>query len=291
MKLLIIGGTGFIGRNLKNYFGKKNNFKVYAPTRQELDLFDDNLCFKYIKKLKPDIVIHAAVDITSVENTLKVFFNIYNANEYFGHMIQIGSGAEYDKRAYQPKMTEKLFKKSVPIDTYGLGKFCIANFLEDNKNKKITNLRLFGIFGNYEDYSRRFISNNICNSLAGLPVSLNRNMLFDFIWVDDFCIFLDSIFDKIPLSSISYNFCSGNPVSLLELARIINKLMNNSTDIIIKNPGMNPEYSGNPAMLFNEIGKFNFTPFERSINKLIEFYKETLTAKDLEIFRGKAIGK
>tara|TARA_B100001996_G_scaffold382631_1_gene375002 strand:+ start:930 stop:1805 length:876 start_codon:yes stop_codon:yes gene_type:complete len=291
MKLLIIGGTGFIGRNLKNYFGKKNNFKVYAPTRQELDLFDDNLCFKYIKKLKPDIVIHAAVDITSVENTLKVFFNIYNANEYFGHMIQIGSGAEYDKRAYQPKMTEKLFKKSVPVDTYGLGKFCIANFLEDNKNKKITNLRLFGIFGNYEDYSRRFISNNICNSLAGLPVSLNRNMLFDFIWVDDFCIFLDSIFDKIPLSSISYNFCSGNPVSLLELARIINKLMNNSTDIIIKNPGMNPEYSGNPAMLFNEIGKFNFTPFERSINKLIEFYKETLTAKDLEIFRGKAIGK
>ena len=31
-----------------NYFEKKNDFKVYAPTRQELDLFDDNLCFKYI---------------------------------------------------------------------------------------------------------------------------------------------------------------------------------------------------------------------------------------------------
>ena len=290
MKLLIIGGTGFIGRNLKNYFEKKNDFKVYAPTRQELDLFDDNLCFKYIKKLKPDIVIHAAVDITSVENTLKVFFNIYRANEYFGHMIQIGSGAEYDKRVYQPKMTEKLFKNSVPIDTYGLGKFCIANFLEDNKNKKITNLRLFGIFGNYEDYSRRFISNNICNSLAGLPVSLNRNMLFDFIWVDDFSIFLDSIFDKIPLSSISYNFCSGNPVSLLELAQIINKLMKNSDEIVIKNPGMNPEYSGDPSMLFNEIGKFSFTPFESSISKLIEFYKKTMTSEDLEIFKGKAIG-
>ena len=290
MKLLIIGGTGFIGKNLKNHFENKNDIKVYAPTRQELDLFDDNLCFEYVKKLKPDIVIHSAVDITSVENTLKVFFNIYNASEHFGHMIQIGSGAEYDKRAYEPKMKEILFKNSIPIDTYGIGKFCIANILEDSKNKKITNFRLFGIFGNYEDYSRRFISNNICNSLVGLPVSLNRNMLFDFIWVDDFCNFLDSIFDKIPLSSISYNFCSGNPVSLLELAQIINKLMKNSDEIVIKNPGMNPEYSGDPSMLFNEIGKFSFTPFESSISKLIEFYKETMTPGDLEIFRGKVIG-
>ena len=53
-------------------------------------------------------------------------------------MIQIGSGAEYDKRAYKPKMKEALFKNSIPIDTYGIGKFCIANILEDSKNKKIT---------------------------------------------------------------------------------------------------------------------------------------------------------
>ncbi len=291
MKLLIIGGTGFIGKNLVQYFKKKNDIKVYSPTRQELDLFDDNSCLDYVKKLKPDVVIHSAVDITSVENTLKIFFNIYNANEYFGHMIQIGSGAEYDRRVYQPRMTEDLFKGSIPIDTYGLGKFCIANALEDNRNKKVTNLRVLGIFGNYEDYSRRFISNNICNSLAGLPVSLNRNMLFDYIWVEDFCAFIDSLFSKLPLPSISYNFCSGAPVSLLDLAQIINKLMNNNTEIIIKNTGMNPEYSGDPSMLFNEVGDFSFTSFEHSIGALIEFYKKTMTGEDLERFRSNAIGK
>ena len=291
MKLLIIGGTGFIGKNLKKYFEKKNNFDVYAPTRQELDLFDDSSCLEYVKKLKPDLVIHSAVDITSVENTLKVFFNIYNANKYFGHMVQIGSGAEYDKRAYEPRMKESLFKKSIPIDTYGLGKFCIANFLENTVNNKVTNLRLFGIFGSYEDYSRRFISNNICNSLAGLPVSLNRNMLFDFIWVDDFSRFLHGIIDKLPLTRTSYNFCSGSPVSLVDLAEIINRLMSNSTDVIVKNSGMNPEYSGDPSIIFNEIGDFDFTPFESSIGKLIKFYKETLTDEDIETFRGRAIGK
>ena len=291
MKLLIIGGTGFIGRNLKKYFERKNNFEVYAPTRQELDLFDGSSCFAYVKNLKPDLVIHSAVTITSVEDTLKAFFNIYNASEHFGHMVQIGSGAEYDKRAYVPGMKESLFKKSIPIDTYGLGKFCIANVLENSKKNKVTNLRLFGIFGSYEDYSRRFISNNICNSLAGLPVSLNRNMLFDFIWVDDFSRFLDGILDKLPLSSMSYNFCSGSPVSLITLANIINKLMSNSTDIVVKNPGMNPEYSGDPSMLFNEIGDFDFTSFESSISKLIKFYKTTLTADDIKIFRDNAIEK
>ena len=277
MKLLIIGGTGFIGKNLKQYFEGKEDFEVYAPTRQELDLFDDKACLDFVKKLKPDLVIHSAVDITSVENTLKVFFNIYSTKDYFGHMVQIGSGAEYDKRAYEPRMKESLFKKSIPIDTYGLGKFCIANVLENNEKNKVTNLRLFGIFGRYEDYSRRFISNNICNSLAGLPVSLNRNMLFDFIWVDDFSRFLHSVLGKLPLSSMSYNFCSGSPVSLINLAEIINKLMSNSTDIIVKNPGMNPEYSGDPSMIFDEIGEFDFTSFESSISRLIEFYKKTLT--------------
>ena len=291
MKLLIIGGTGFIGKNLKKYFEKKKDFEVYAPTRQELDLFDDISCLEYVKNLKPDFVIHSAVDITSAENTLKVFFNIYNANKYFGHMVQIGSGAEYDKRVYEPRMKESLFKKSIPIDTYGLGKFCIANVLENTANNKVTNVRLFGIFGSYEDYSRRFISNNICNSLAGLPVSLNKNMLFDFIWVDDFSRFLDGLLDKLPLKRTSYNFCSGSPISLADLAEIINHLMNNSTDVIIKNPGMNPEYSGDPSIIFSEIGNFNFTPFESSISKLIKFYKETLTDEDIEIFGGQAIGK
>jgi UDP-glucose 4-epimerase len=291
MKLLIIGGTGFIGKNLKQYFEGKEDFEVYAPTRQELDLFDDKACLDFVKKLKPDLVIHSAVDISSVENTLKVFFNIYSTKDYFGHMVQIGSGAEYDKRAYEPRMKESLFKKSIPIDTYGLGKFCIANVLENNEKNKVTNLRLFGIFGRYEDYSRRFISNNICNSLAGLPVSLNRNMLFDFIWVDDFSRFLHSVLGKLPLSSMSYNFCSGSPVSLINLAEIINKLMSNSTDIIVKNPGMNPEYSGDPSMIFDEIGEFDFTSFESSISRLIEFYKKTLTDEDIEIFRRNAIGK
>jgi UDP-glucose 4-epimerase len=284
MKLLIIGGTGFIGKNLKEYFTKQKGITVYSPTREELDLFDEVSCMEFIKSLKPDIVIHAAVQITSVKNSLRVFYNIYNAHEYFGHMIQIGSGSEYDRRSYEPKINEALFSKSVPIDTYGLIKFSIATVLENSPIKKFTNLRCFGVFGQYEDYSRRFISNNICNAISGLPVSLNRDMLFDYIWVEDLAIFTHSILYKLPLSSVSYNFCSGNPISLLNIAEIINKIMGNNLEILVRNTGMNKEYSGDPSKLFNEVGHFKFTSLEKSIASLIKFYQNSFTSEDIKNF-------
>ena len=285
MKLLIIGGTGFIGKNLKEYFSKQREISVYSPTRQELNLVDDIACMDYIKSLKPDIVIHSAVQIDSLENSLKAFYNIYNAHEYFGHMIQIGSGSEYDRRYYEPRINETPFFKSIPVDTYGLTKFSIATVLENTLNKKFTNLRCFGVFGKYEDYSRRFISNNICNTIAGLPISLNRDMLFDYIWVEDFAKFTHSILDKLPLPSVSYNFCSGNPISLLSLAKIIKKLMNTEIKIQVKNSGMNKEYSGDPSKLFNEVGNFEFTAFEDSIKSLIEFYQNNFTTEDIKKFK------
>ena len=286
MKLLIVGGTGFIGKNLKIFFSKLNAYEVHSPTRQELNLSDDSACSDYLKKLKPDFVIHSAVDITSVENSLKAFFNIYNNHENFGHLVQIGSGAEYDKRKYHPLMTESLFSNSVPVDTYGVAKYSIANILESTNIKKFTNLRLFGIYGKFEDYSRRFISNNICRVLSGFPITMNKNMLFDYIYVDDFARFLQMLLPQLPLADVSYNFCSGKPVSFVYLAESIKKVMSVKTDIVIKNEGMNPEYSGDPSKLLSQFPEYSFTSYEENITKLVDFYKKTLTKDDIDIFKG-----
>jgi UDP-glucose 4-epimerase len=290
MKLLIVGSTGFIGKNLKNFFSKQDGYKVYSPTRQELNLSDDIACSNYLKKLKPDFVIHSAVDITSVENSLKAFFNIFNNHKNFGHLVQIGSGAEYDKRNYHPLMTESHFSNSVPIDTYGVAKYCISDILESTKSKKFTNLRLFGIYGKFEDYSRRFISNNICRVLSGFPIAMNKNMLFDYIYVDDFARFLQMLLPQLPLADVSYNFCSGKPVSFVYLAESIKKVMRVKTDIIIKNEGMNTEYSGDPSKILNQFPEYSFTLYEDNITKLVDFYKKTLTKDDIDIF-GKALSE
>jgi UDP-glucose 4-epimerase len=284
-KILILGGTGFIGKNLKLFFESRNNHIILSPTRQDLNLLDSAECKLYLKKHTPDIVIHAAVDINSAENSLKMFFNIYNEKNHYGHLIQLGSGAEYDKRYYQPKMNELQFGKSTPIDTYGLAKYLIARELESSKSTNVINLRLFGIFGPYENFMRRFISNNICRAMADQSISINRDMFFDFIDVHDLAIFLEGLIFKLPLNSVSYNFCTGKPIYLSELAAMIMTEMNLDGEINIKEPGLNPEYSGSPKKIFDELGHFEFTPIKQSIKSLINFYKNYLTEDNLKEIR------
>ena len=277
MKILILGGTGFIGKNLKEVYTEKTNHSVLAPTRQELNLYNDQDCRNYLKANKPDFVIHAAVDITSAENSLVSFFNIYNNSNFFGHLLQIGSGAEYDRRNYKPKMTESYFGNSIPVDTYGLAKYMIARVLEDSDPNKFKNLRIFGIYGKYEDYSRRFISNNICRALSGLNISINKDMLFDYISVEDLSNLVINHFDNLfNLSEVAYNFCNKNPKYLSDIAKILCEKLDQD-DFVIKHKDINPEYSGDPLKILNLIPDFKYINFNNSIDNLINYYKKLFT--------------
>jgi len=277
MKILILGGTGFIGKNLKEVYTEKTNHSVLAPTRQELNLYNDQDCRNYLKANKPDYVIHAAVDITSAENSLVSFFNIYNNSNFFGHLLQIGSGAEYDRRNYKPKMTESYFGNSIPVDTYGLAKYMIARVLEDSDPNKFKNLRIFGIYGKYEDYSRRFISNNICRALSGLNISINKDMLFDYISVEDLSNLVINHFDNLfNLSEVAYNFCNKNPKYLSDIAKILCEKLDQD-DFVIKHKDINPEYSGDPLKILNLIPDFKYINFNNSIDNLINYYKKLFT--------------
>jgi len=291
IKILILGGSGFIGRNLFSFFNQNSRYEVLAPTRLELNLLSDVACSTYIDKHEPDFVVHSAVDINSVESTLKMFFNVYNNHRSFGKLIQLGSGAEYDKRFGKPLLEEADFGQSVPTDTYGLAKYMIAREIEASRDGKSLNLRLFGIFGPHEDYSRRFISNNICRVLVGLPITMNRNMRFDYIDVVDLANGLEKIISGAALTKRSYNFCSGQPIDLFSIANKIKQAFGFEIPIHVNQQGNNPEYSGSPNKLIEEMGELDLSNMDQSILRLIEFYKETLSSKDLESFAEKNCAK
>ena len=62
-KVLVTGAHGFVGKNLMNLLLKMratNDFKILAPTRQELDLTREEQVNKYFLTNKPDIVLHLA---------------------------------------------------------------------------------------------------------------------------------------------------------------------------------------------------------------------------------------
>ncbi|MBI3521439.1 MAG: NAD-dependent epimerase/dehydratase family protein, partial [Bacteroidetes bacterium] len=59
MNILVTGGNGFIGKNIKeSYLSQK--YKIVAPSRQELDCSNDKNVEDYFKKNSFDVVIHSA---------------------------------------------------------------------------------------------------------------------------------------------------------------------------------------------------------------------------------------
>lgn len=272
MKILITGTNGFVGRNLKEYFQDKCD-ELYCPKRGELNLLDSQAVDEYLIKNQFDVVIHCAVTLLSVEQNLKMYFNIERCSRSLGKMLCVGSGAEYDMKNYIPKMKEEYFGEHIPSDIYGFSKYVIAKDIE-SKHRNIINLRVFGIYGKYEDYKRRFISNNICRVLSDLNISINKNMYFDYLYIDDFSKIVEMFINKDPVKR-SYNICTGEAITLLTLAEIIKKIDGRNFPIDIKQDGFNAEYSGDNTLFLQEFGEFSFTQHEKAISELYHWYKDS----------------
>jgi len=278
MNILITGTNGFIGRNLKEHFLTTNN-KLSTPKRDELNLLDGGSVENYIKKNNFDVVIHCCITLTSIEQNLKMYFNLEKLSNSFGKLICIGSGAEFDKNNYIPKMNEDYFGKYIPSkeDIYGYSKYEIAKDIL-KKKRNIYNLRVFGIFGKYEDYRRRLVSNNICSLLLGKNIVLNKNGCFDYMYVNDFSKIVEMFISKNPKHS-TYNTCTGEVIEFLTITKIINEVDGRNKPVQVKQEGINPEYSGDNLRFVNEFGLMNLTSPKDSIKELYYWYKNDSNLK------------
>ena len=194
MKILVTGANGFIGKNIFLYL--KDMYEVKNPTREELNLINTEEVEEYLKKHNFDIIIHSANvnNVKSKETTsynvldgnLRMFYNLQRCQNYYGKMYYFGSGAEYDMQNYIPNMKEEYFDTFVPIDNYGFSKYIMSKSCKYLDN--IYDLRLFGVFGKYEEWERRFISNAICRVLKGMDILIHKNIFIDYLWIDDLCV-------------------------------------------------------------------------------------------------------
>ena len=228
MKILITGSRGYLGKNLKEFLESKHS--LLTPNSKVLNLLDERAVDKYFKSHKVDVVLHCAVvggsrreeqEDGALHDNIKMFFNIVRNKKYFKKMIHFGSGAEYDKRFRIAKVKEKDFDQRVPVDDYGFFKYVCSKYIENSD--KIINLRVFGLFGKYEDYRVRFISNAICRSISGLPITLRQDVYFDYVYINDFLKIVEYFIKNKPKHNF-YNVGCGKPISLLNIAEKINEI-------------------------------------------------------------------
>lgn len=275
MKLLVLGSNGFVGKNLVRQFSASGH-TVLSPKRQDLDLVNQDATQAYLQEQRPDVVINSAITITSAETNLHIYYNLERCAAYYGRLINIGSGAEYAVKYYAPLMAESYFGCNIPDDTYGISKFCIAKDIEHSCHD-IINLRVFGVFGEHEDYNRRFISNNICSCLRNNTITVNRNSVFDYLDVVDLGRIVEK-FLSIQTHFKSYNVCTSIARSLVDLAGVINRASGRRNAVTVVNGDINSVYTGDNRRMLEEIGPFEFTPIEASVGRLFAWYEAEFTA-------------
>jgi GDP-L-fucose synthase len=195
--ILVLGASGFVGSVVSEHLAGTHN--VLTPSSRELDLTNHRAVTKYFADKDIDVVVNCASNMNTdlypfnsaaATTNLMIFNNLYAVKAAYKKLINIGSGAEFDRRiAIVDAKEEDIFTK-IPIDHYGLSKNIIARTVANTDN--FYTLRLFGAFGPSESPSRL-----IKRVIAGVPVDLN-DRYFDYIYIQDLLPVIQYYIDSTP---------------------------------------------------------------------------------------------
>ncbi len=289
-KLLIMGDQSFTGKNLKNYF--KNKYDVTGISRMDFDFLDEHAVTSYFSKNFFDVIINCSAQNVQrkidsnfsqndiLGNNLKMFFNLENCLNSETKLINFGSGAQYNKHQDLIKVTESEIGVKLPDDDYGYSKYVISKYIRESNHDNIINAIIFGLYGSGEDYTFKFISNAIVKNLLQLPIIINQNVIFDYLYIEDFLRIVEYIIENDMIYK-EFNLTPTISIDLYSIAKIINEISNFKSEIMILNPGKNYQYTGSNKLLMENLNhSFTFTNYIDGIKNLYQYYKQNISQLD-----------
>jgi UDP-glucose 4-epimerase len=285
MRILVTGGSGFIGRNLVEYLSRSH--EVLAPTHEELDLADSDALDAWFAGHEVDVVVHGAVrpghrnaadPSRQLWTNLRMFYGLMRNEHRFGRLVLLSSGAVYDVARPLDRVGEEQLGASLPLDDHGLSKYTIARYVEQvhrTGDADVVELRLFGVFGKYEDYAIRFVSNAICKSLFDLPITLRQDRTFSYLYVND----LGPIVERFLAgrhAAAAYNVVPDWTDDLYDIAGKVRDRSGKDLPIVVGTPGTGLPYCASNVRLRREFPDMSFTPVDTAVGSLYDWYAENL---------------
>ena len=259
-KILIIGGSGFIGTNFVNYLSKKNKIilnidkmsKVSTPDKFKKiitpknyfflknDLKNPIFIFKIFKKFKPDLIVNFASEshvdrsISSplyfIKNNINSSSNLFYAYSmyYKIHKIKLFNISTDEVFGSINKGTFKETDSYNPSSPYSASKGSIDLIATAFNKTYKTNIKTINMVNNYGPYQfpEKLIPTIIFHFLKNksAPIYGNGKNIREWIHVEDSCEAIwKSIISKKKFMRV--NIGSENCVSNLEIAKKIFKIM------------------------------------------------------------------
>ena len=248
-KLLVVGGTGFIGSYLANEAYSRgyevtilslNNNKLNQNNLDVEFLFADITNLKMLSDVLHNKFFNHVVNLGGYINHSSFskeggkifdvhFMGLYNLIKCTNHnglksFIQIGSSDEYGSN--NAPQTEN--QRELPISPYSAAKTSatyLLQMLNRTENFPAVILRPFLVYGPGQDKGR-FIPQIINGCLADneFPVSQGRQ-LRDFCYISDFVSAIFSSFNNNNAYGEVINIASGKPVLVKEVVSLIQKII------------------------------------------------------------------
>lgn len=142
--VLLTGGSGMVGRNVAG-FPAAAGWKLVAPGSRELDLRDAQATADYVRKLRPDVVIHAAGRVGGIQaniaapvdflvTNLDLGRNIVMAARAAGvpRLLNLGSSCMYPREAANPLVESSVLHGELEPtnEGYALAKIAVARLCQ-----------------------------------------------------------------------------------------------------------------------------------------------------------------
>ena len=300
--ILVLGASGFVGANLLRTLAPVREDVVGTTTRlpawrfagldsryvRAVDLLVNSNLDALLAEVKPrtilDCVAYGAYSFeTDSELIYQTNFNFVSrllerlANRHIACYIHAGSSSEYGDNAAAPSELDS----SAPNSEYAVSKVAAANLLYFWGKKKAfpcCNLRLYSVYGPFED-SSRLIPNVIKYGIkGGYPEFVNPDISRDFVYTDDVTeAFLDAALNlREEDYGESFNIGSGKKTSIREVASLARDLFAIEESPSFTMPQRNwdvIDWYANPRKAHQHIGWEARTSFPEGLAKTVEWYR------------------
>jgi dTDP-glucose 4,6-dehydratase len=250
MKVLVTGGSGFIGGHLIPKLTELGHevysLERYVTGRYVLgartaavfcDLRDSSSIQKLVKKIQPDVVVHLGA-ITAVAYSYDRPQEVFEVNALgtinlveaclrevptLKHFLYAGTSEEYGNQDKFPIEEDAELRPNSPYSVSKVAADKYLQYMHAAYDFPVTILRPFNTYGR-KDNTHFVVERTITQMLEGKMVELgDPTPTRDFLYVDDHINAYLMCMDNPKAKGEIFNFCTGREVSIKELVGLISK--------------------------------------------------------------------